>query len=82
MGMEKLLNEAEIKTLLKPAYFSNITRQMMKEARVRMGVTGAEELTPIDALKKWLELKNTPPERMKVLMEYGEKVVVDEEGEE
>jgi hypothetical protein len=42
---------------------------------------GRDFLKRRSALKKWLEVKNTPPDRMKVLLEYGEKVVVGEEKE-
>jgi hypothetical protein len=38
-----------------------------------------EGLTPLDALQKYLEVKSTPPDRMKVLLEYGQKVVGGEE---
>lgn len=33
------------------------------------------EITPLDPLKKYLESKKTPPERTKVLLEYGERLI-------
>jgi hypothetical protein len=34
---------------------------------------------PLDALKLWLESKNTPPERSQTLLDYGRKLVDGEE---
>ena len=34
-----------------------------------------ESLTPMEALKLYLESKKTSPDRIKTLLEYGEKVV-------
>jgi len=77
-GMESQLRDNDIRDALKGAHYFTVAREVQREARVRMGVTGAEELTPIDALKKWLELKNTSPEKMKVLMEYGEQITKED----
>lgn len=74
-GMESQLRDNDLRDALKEAYFLTVSRDVQRQARVRMGVEGVEGLTPLDALKKYLEVKSTPPERMKVLMEYAEKVV-------
>jgi hypothetical protein len=39
---------------------------------------GRDFLKRRSALKKWLEFKNTPPEKMKILLEYGQKVAEGE----
>jgi len=33
------------------------------------------ELTPLEALKAWLQAKQVPEERAKVLMDYGERLI-------
>ena len=52
---------------------------MVRENRLRLGKFTAEELTPLDALKTYLEAKKVPPERAKVLLEYGEKLIAEQE---
>jgi len=53
----------------------NIARDIKRESRLRLGKWSAEEITPIDALKAYLEAKKTPPERARVLLEYGAKLI-------
>ena len=78
-GMESHLRDGDLRDALKEAYFFTVARDVQSQARVRMGLEGVEGLTPLEALKKYLEIKSTPPDRMKVLLEYGQKVV--EEGD-
>ena len=56
-----------------PAY--TIAKDTSREARLRLGNYTAEELTPLNALKTYLETKKISPERAKVLLEYGEKLI-------
>ena len=42
---------------------------------LRMGNRTAEEITPLDALKAYLDSKNLPAERQRVLLEYGQKFI-------
>ncbi|HUV76221.1 MAG TPA: DNA double-strand break repair protein Mre11, partial [Dehalococcoidales bacterium] len=65
----------DIREALKEAYFATVARETQREARLRLGQFTAEEITPLEALKKYLESKKTPPERTKVLMEYGERLI-------
>ena len=44
-------------------------------ARLRLGQFTAEEIAPLDALKACLEAWKVPPERTKVLLEYGERLI-------
>ena len=73
--LEGQLRDADIRETLEEAHFSTIAREIQREARLRLGQFTAEEITPLEALKKYLESKKTPPERAKVLMEYGERLI-------
>ena len=74
--MEGQLKDREIKDSLKEAYHYNITRDIKREARLRLGTQTAEEVTPIDALRAYLETRgNITPERKKTLLEYGKNLI-------
>ena len=73
--IEGQLNDSEIRNALKTAHFFAITRDVKREARVRLGKWSAEEVTPMDALKLWLETKNATPERTEILLDYGRKLI-------
>jgi len=80
--VEGQLRDSEIRAALKEAYYSTVAKDIKREARLRLGQSAAEEIAPIEALKAYLEA-NFPPERAKVLLEYGEKLIQGEEiGEE
>ncbi|MEE9365169.1 MAG: exonuclease SbcCD subunit D [Dehalococcoidales bacterium] len=73
--LEGQLRDADIREALEEAHFSTVARETVRETRLRLGQFTAEEITPLEALKKYLESKKTPPERTKVLMEYGERLI-------
>jgi len=71
-----MLQDGEIRRALKDAHFiAAISKEVEGKARTRLGGIGAESLTPVEALKLYLESKKTSPDRLKTLLEYGEKVV-------
>ena len=73
--LEGQLRDSEIKDALKEAYYFTIAREVKREARLRLGQFTAEEITPLEALKTYLEVKKVPPERAKLLLEYGERLI-------
>jgi len=73
--IEGFLKDAEIKNALKEAYFCTIARDIKRESRPRLGQWTVSEVTPIDALKIYLEQKKMSPERLKELMEYGQRLI-------
>ncbi len=77
--IEGQLRDSDIREALKEAHFFTIARETLREARQRLGQFTAEEITPLDALKAYLESKKASPERTKVLMEYGERLIRGEE---
>ena len=73
--IEGFVKDIEIKNALKEAYFCTIARDIKRESRPRLGQWTVSEVTPIDALKIYLEQKKTSPERVKELMEYGQRLI-------
>jgi exonuclease SbcD len=65
----------EIRDALKNAHYFTISRDIQRETRLRLGNQPAGGITPMDALKAYLDAQKVPPERQKVLLEYGEKLI-------
>jgi len=78
-SLEGQLRNNEIREALKDTHYFTIAREIHRETRLRMGKRTAEEVTPLDALKAWLESQNIPEERQKTLLEYGEKLIAGQE---
>lgn len=73
------LRDNDIRDVLKDAYYSTIIKDIQREARLRLGNWTAEELTPVEALKKYLEArKDLSRERAKLLLEYGERLIQEQ----
>jgi len=73
---EGLLQENEIRKSLKEAYFiAAINKEVDREHRSRLESYPAEGLTPLQALKLYLESKKTPKDRTQLLLEYGERLM-------
>ena len=75
--IEGFLKDNEIKNALKEAYFFTIARDIKRESRPRLGQFTVSEITPAEALKIYLEQKKASPERVKELMEYGQRLIED-----
>ncbi len=76
---EALLRDRDIRALLADAYFvGGITREVEREARVRLGDLAPEEMTDSELLVKYLEAKNTDPGRVSALLEHAESVFAGE----
>jgi len=70
-----LVREQEIHQALREAQYVSITRQVERERRTRLSNMPVEGIRPADALKIYLDLKKTSPEKARVLQEYGEKLI-------
>lgn len=77
--IEGQLRDSDLRNALKEAHCFNIAKDIKRESRLRLGNQTAEEITPLDALKAYLESKKVSPERTKVLLEYGEKLIQEQE---
>jgi exonuclease SbcD len=78
-AVETLLRDAEINKALKVAHYVTIAKEVRQESRLRLGQWTSQELTPVEALRKYLEMKKVPEDRKKVLLEYGERLVLEAE---
>jgi len=76
--VEGLIRDSDIRTALKEAYYFTIAKEIQRETRLRLGGWAAEEITPIDALKAYTETKKFSPERTKLLLQYGEKLIQEQ----
>jgi exonuclease SbcD len=78
-ALENQLRNNEIKDALKEANNFAVSRDVVKETRLRLGSRPAEDLAPRDALKAWLATQPIPIERQKTLLEYAEKLIAGQE---
>jgi len=69
------LRDNDIRNVLKEAYYFTIAKDIKRETRLRLGKWTAEEIPPLDALKAYLESRKVSPERVRLLLEYGEKLI-------
>jgi exonuclease SbcD len=78
-ALEASVREVEINKALKAAYYAVVAKEVRQEARLRLGELTSQRLSPIEALKRYLETKKVRDERQKVLLEYGEKLIWEAE---
>lgn len=81
---ESQLAEREIFRALEGAYFVAALQKEVKRAeRMRLGAVSVEALTPLELLERYLQTKEVPAERAKLLLEHAEALIraVDEAGE-
>jgi len=76
--IEGQLRDSDIRNAVKEAHYFSFAKDIQRESRLRLGKWTAEEITPLDALKAYLESKKVSPERTKVLLEYGEKLIQEQ----
>jgi exonuclease SbcD len=77
-GTASQLRDGDVQDALKEAYYFTISKDVRREARLRLGTLTVEELTPLQALKTYLETKKVPPAQAKLLLEYGERLIGEE----
>jgi exonuclease SbcD len=77
---EPLMRDYQLRELLSDAYYiGSITREVERKARVRLGDQMPEEMTDRELLATYLEVKETPPERIESLLEHAEAIFEAEE---
>ena len=72
-SLEGQLRNNDIKDALKDTQNFTIARDVQRESRTRPGARPAEEITPFEALKEYLDTQSISEERKKTLLEYGER---------
>jgi len=74
--IEGQLRDNQIRDALKEAHYFTIAKDIKREARLRLGNLTAEELTPVEALKKYLESRtDLSSEQARILLKHGEKLI-------
>ncbi len=73
------LRDTELRNALREAHYFIVSKNIQRETRLRLGDRTAEEITPLEALKAYLESKKTGPERTRVLLEYGEQLIQEQQ---
>ncbi len=75
-GRESLLEEGEIRRALKEAsYIAAVVRETDREVRTRLGSHVIDGLTPLDALRLYLESKKTSTDRIELLLKCGRSLI-------
>lgn len=74
---EPLIRENEIRRRLTDAFHvAAMVRDVERKTRLRLGTDQAvEEMTPRQMLERYLQVKQTPPERAQVLLEYADRII-------
>ncbi len=70
------LREGEVRAALREAhYVAGIQREVLEQRRTRLPAGTAHTLSPLEALRLYLESRNTPKERMEILLQHAEKLM-------
>jgi exonuclease SbcD len=69
-----LIRESEVRRALKDAFYvAAIIHNVVRPERIRLGTQeDIAALTPIEALERYLQVKETPPDRIEVLKRHAE----------
>lgn len=76
-NLEGLLSMADIRSSLKEASNASITVEITRENRLRTVRWVAGEVTPLEALKAYLDGKKIPQEQANVLIHFGRQLIGD-----
>ncbi len=72
---EGLIRDADLRRELGEAYYvAGISQEIERAYRQRLGGDSPEELTPGELLARYLESKDTPPERIEVLLNHASEI--------
>lgn len=72
---EELLRDADIRRALKEAYYvAGVAKDVQRAYRQRLGGASPEGMAPAELLKRYLESKDMPPERIQALLERAEGI--------
>jgi exonuclease SbcD len=73
---EGLLRDADVRRALADSYYiAGISKEIERAYRQRLGGESPEGLSPKDLLARYLDSKDTPPERSEVLLQYAEEIL-------
>lgn len=67
--------DGDIRDELKDAYYYTITKDIKRQSRLRLGEHCTEEVTPLAALKAYVEDKKFSKSYSRLLLKYGEELI-------
>jgi len=73
--LEGQLRDSDIRSALKEAHYFTIAKDIRREIRLRLANFSAEEITPLEALKAYLEDRKYSQKQTRKLLEHGEKLI-------
>jgi len=73
--LDGLLQEQDIHAAIEQAHCVTISKDIQRQRRTRLTPWSAEEMHPAEALRAYLQLKETSPEHTRTLLEYGEDLI-------
>jgi exonuclease SbcD len=73
--LEGRIRDGDIRTALTKAYYLTIVKSVKRESRLRLGERTAEEITPLEALKAYLNSRNYSQKYTRLLLDYGKKLI-------
>lgn len=77
---EPAIRDYALREMLSDAYYiGSITREVERKARVRLGEQMPEEMSDRELLAAYLEVKETPTERIESLLEHADQIFEAEE---
>jgi len=80
---ETNLRDGDIRKVLHEAYHVTIAKEVQRTTRLRIGNITPEELTPLEALAKYIASKNDlNPEQAKLINSYGSKLIKEKLSED
>jgi exonuclease SbcD len=76
---EPAFRESAVRQALSAAFFlAGVERIVHREHRSRLGADDAEKLTPMAALRRYFETRNTADDRERELVDYAERLLKEE----
>ena len=78
--MEAFVRDTEIYQAVKSAYYvASVSKDIIRETRTRLGEDYSKGITPTQALKAYFESKNISEDRAKILMDYAEQIMIEDD---
>lgn len=76
---EPLLRDTEIRRALAPAFYvAAVVKEVERPARLRLGQEAlVAELTPLEILERYFEVKQTPSERVQLLLDHATSLLAE-----
>ena len=79
--LEGIIRDAEIYKMLEEAYYVVVSKDIKRDEKRDNRLFVSEELRPIEALSKYLELKKLSDDHRNILLEYGENLIKEAIGD-